>query len=46
MNDVERLFHEDLKLNMFQEVVGDEDYEFVDVLDREDDDYSSTMEEI
>jgi hypothetical protein len=46
MNDVERLFHEDLKLNMFQEVVGDEDYEFVDVLDREDDECGPTSEEI
>lgn len=46
MNDVERVFHEDLQRNVFAEVMADDIID--DDLDmaNEDDDTSSTAEEI
>lgn len=46
MNDVERIFHEDLKRSTFSEAVADDQYDFIDNLVNEEDDTSAESEEI
>lgn len=46
MNDVERVFHEDLKRSAFSEAIADDDYDILDGLINEDDDTSSESEDM
>lgn len=46
MNDVEKIFCEDLNRNIFSEAMADSDFDCVDSFDPDDDDYSSESEEI
>lgn len=47
MNDVEKIFHEDMMRQTFSEVVSDDDnYDFIDSLCDGDSDHSAESEEI
>jgi len=46
MNDVEKIFHEDLIRGCFSEAVADDVFDFVDSMENEADDTDSESEEI
>ena len=46
MNDVEKIFHEEMKRSCFAEAVNDDQYDFIDGMANEVDDTSAESEEI
>lgn len=46
MNDVEKIFHEDLNRSCFSEAIADDQFDFVDGMENEADDADAESEEI